>query len=552
MKKVIICPDPYNQSTWSTADVDDVSAYLKQQFTIFPKNTRIYHNAVAESNDITPQNEMDIKHLQSLDGVFYVVIYPSWIQIIYYAIVAIIAAYSIYTILTMPKPELGAAGSANNELSNRSNRLRVNGRVPDIFGQVRAYPDLIAVIYSYYLDNIEIEETLMCVGRGSYQIHDCRDGDTDVNGIDGVSVSIYDPNVSIVGTDTIYQVGQPFSNLPLDVAKSSSINGQTLVKPNDLLVESSSIYFATGGVIHRTDGSIDFTDYFSVGDGLGISGAQFGIDNTVLSGDCIISSDFKVTIDSEIDIPAYDDYKGILLNGATVEITTIDPITSEETINTYDLSGQYIVSSVTRSLVGSTYTYVVQLDSPKQVNYNWNYIDTDYDITSGITLNNNIGSVDLDANYSVSIVTASSITLANASTVNPDWDKIPTLFDGSTQSLNDGSIYLELVASKWIGWFDIFKNDATHLNLNVYFPGGLWNQDSKGRTNWAWVRIAVEYQIIDDNGDPISEVFDYEYYSGHQTKRYGFGISINIELPETGNVRFRAAKTSEHQGNNPT
>lgn len=552
MKKVIICPDPYNQESWSTAEVEDVSAYLKQQFTVFPENTRIYHNAVAESNDVTPQNAAGIKHLQSLEGVFYVVIYPSWIQFVYYAIVAIMAAYSIYTILTMPKPDMGQAGSANNELAGRTNRTRVNGRIPDIFGQVRAYPDLIAVMYNYYENNIEIEETVMCIGRGYYQIHDCRDGDTDVNGIDGVSVSIYDPDVSIVGSETIYQVGQPFTVLPLDIAKSASINGQTLVRPNDVAVESTSIYFTTGGVIQRTDGSINFAQRFEVGDGISISGAKFGIDNAVLTGACTVSSDFKVTIESEIDVPAFADYKGIQLNGATVAITTVDPISSEETVNYYDLSGQYIVSSVTRSLMGSAYTYVVTLSSPKQVNYNWNYIDQDYDLTAGITLNNNIGSMDLDANYTVNAVSSSAITLANASTVNPDWDKIPELFNGTTQGLNNEAIYLELVSSKWIGWFDIFKSDATHLNLNVYFPGGLWNQDSKGKTNWAWVRIDVQYQIIDDNGNPLSGVLTHQYYSGQVTKRYGFGVSINIELPTQGNVRFRAAKTSEHRGNNPT
>lgn len=552
MKKVIICPDPYNQNTWSSAEVDDVSAYLKQQFTVFPQNTRIYHNSVALNNDVTPENEAGIKHLQSLEGTFYVVIYPRFWPFIFYAIVAVMAAYSIYTILTMPKPSMGQSGSANNELSGRTNRARVNGRIPDIYGQLRAYPDLIAVIYNYYVNDIEIEETLMCIGRGYYQIHDCRDGDTDVNGIDGVSVSIYDPNVSIIGGETTYQVGQAFTELPLDIAKSSSINGQTLVRPNDVAVESTSIYFTTGGVIERTDGSINFAQRFSIGDGISISGAQFGIDNVILSGECTVTNDFKVSIESEIDVPAFADYKGILLNGATVAITTVDPITSEETTNYYDLSGQYIVSSVTRSQAGSIYTYVVALSSPKQVNYNWNFIDDDYDLTAGITLNNNIGSVDLDANYTVSDVTTSMITLANASTVNADWDKIPELFDGTTQGLNNDAIYLEKVASKWIGWFDIFKSDATHLNLNVYFPGGLWNQDSKGKTNWAWVRINVQYQIIDDLGNPLSEIFTHQYYSGQVTKRYGFGISIKIELPIQGNVRFRAAKVSEHRGNNPT
>jgi len=228
MKKVIICPDPYNKDSWSTADVEDVSAYLKQQFTVFPKHTRIYHNLVAVENDVTPQNESGIKHLQSLEGTFYVVIYPAIEPFtIFMIITAIMAAYSIYTILTMPKPDMGQIGSSNNELANRTNRMRIKGRIPDIFGMVRAYPDLIAVIYSYYVNNIEIEECLYVLARGYYQIHDCRDSETDVNGIDGISVSIFDPDKVIVGTDTIYKVGDTFTELPLDVAKSAAINGQS-------------------------------------------------------------------------------------------------------------------------------------------------------------------------------------------------------------------------------------------------------------------------------------------------------------------------------------
>lgn len=141
-----------------------------------------------------------IEHIQTLEGTFYVVIEPAWLQFVYYAIVAIMAAYSIYTVLTMPKPQAPVAGSSNNELAQRSNQARLNGRIPDIFGRVRSYPDLIAQPYTYFDDATgkEIEYCLMVIGRGYYQIKDCRDGTTEVSGIDGVSVSIYDPDVSIV------------------------------------------------------------------------------------------------------------------------------------------------------------------------------------------------------------------------------------------------------------------------------------------------------------------------------------------------------------------
>ena len=540
MKHLVICPDPYKQEKWVHVEVHDISAYLSQQYKTMPKNARIYHNSVADENDITPRNEADIKRLQSLEGTFYFVLWPEWLQFIYYAIVAIMAAYSIYTILTMPKPDSGQIGSANNELSNRTNRLRVKGRIPDIFGQIRSYPDLIAVIYTRYENDIEIEECLMCIGRGFYQIHDCRDGDTDVNGIDGVSVSIYDPDASIIGTNTIYKVGDTFTQLPLDVAKSDSVNGQSLVAPNDVVVNGTYIYFTTGGVIRSSESSTDFRNVFKVGDGIAISGAHYGVDNAVLSGECSISNDFKVTIETNIDVPAYADFKGLLLNGANVSIGA----------NNYDLSGQYVVTSVTRSTAGSIYTYVVQLDSPKQVNYNWNYVDADYDLTAGITLNNNIGSVDLDDNYSVSAVSESSITLANASTINPDWDKIPQLFGGSTQGLNDEAIYLELVANKWVGWFELYHEEATTLQMNVYFPQGLYNVNKDGKTVWNDVTITVQYQSIDNDGNPVGVIQSSSFHVENKMKS-SFGRTFMIELGTTGNQRFRIAKTQAGSGANP-
>ncbi|ENU60776.1 hypothetical protein, partial [Acinetobacter guillouiae] len=549
-KTVIICPDPYDKNTWSTEQVDDVCAYLAQQFTVFPENTFIYHNYVAESNDVTPKSKSDIERLQALDGVFYVVIKPAWIWYVYYALVAIMAVYSVYSILTMPKPDQQKIGSSNNELANRTNKMRINSRVPDIYGTLRAYPDLIAVTYTYYENNIEVEECLMVLGRGYYQIKDCRDGETDVNGIDGISVSAYDPGESIVGSNTIYKVGNAFTSLPLDVAKSSSINGQSLVQPNDVIIESQSIYFTTGGVIRTTDNTLDFRDKFKVGDGIAISGAQFGVENIVLSGLCTVTSDYKIIVESALDINSVEKFKGLLVNGANVAITEIDEVTEESTTKYYDLSGQYQVDSIVKTPSGSNFSYAISLHSAKQVNYNWNYITENYDISAGLTLNDNDESVDLDANYSVSAVDEHSISLANATTINDDWDKIPTLFNGSTAGLNNSEIYLEIVANKWVGWFELYHESATQLQFNIYFPQGLYNINKDGKTRPGYVVITVQYQSIDDIGNPIGEVKSKDFWIEY-TSRDSFGRTLNIELETTGNQRFRLAKTDAKTGANP-
>ena len=426
MKKVIIIREQFEKGT--EAHVDDVCAYLAEQFEVFPEFGRIYHNQVSQETDITPKTVEDIERLKQLEGTFIVVAHPEWVQVVFWVVTAIMAAYSVYMIATMPKPNTqGSAGSSNNELSNRGNKPRVKGRIPDIFGTVLSFPDLIAEIYTYYENGIEIEECLMAIGRGSYQIHSVKDGDTDVEGIEGLSVSIYNPNESLTSNSTIYRTGAAFTSAPRAVRKSDAINGQSLVKPNDLSINSSTLYFMTGGVIRSTS-SINFSEKFKVGDGIAITGARFGVGDASLSGSAIITPDFKVIVQSEDDVESFEAFKGLLLNGASFEYvleeTTIDPETQEATTvvierSFRDVSGQYAVSTVTRTLSGTVFTYEIQLESPKQVNYNWNFVTEEHTVSAGVTLNRNANSIDLDDAYAVSAVSATQITLANASTVNP-------------------------------------------------------------------------------------------------------------------------------------
>ena len=563
--KIVIVHDVYDNTKNEEHETSDACQFLVEYFgNKRPENLRIYHNSVSEQTDVTPKSESDIKKLQELDGVLYVVIYPAIAplviaKIVFWVVTAILTAYSVYTILTMPKPNANSGiGSSNNELANRSNQARVKSRIPDIYGTVRAYPDLIGVVYTYYQNGIEIEECLMAIGRGYYQIHDCRDGDTAVEGIDGVDVSIYDPGVNISGSTTIYKAGDAFTSLPLAIRKSDSINGQSLEKPNDLSLISSQLYFLNTGIIKTNDASVNFTQLFKVGDGIAINGANFGVLDANLSGNAVITADFAIIVQTNQDIADFGQYKGVLLNGATfeyiVEEITIDPETSESTTTIIersyrDVSGQYEVSSVTRESIGADFKYIIQLQSPKQVNYNWNYVTEDHAISAGISLNKSENSVNLDDAYSVSAVSTNQITLSNASIVNTDWNKIQTLFGGSTQGrLVD--VDLEIVANKWVGWFSIFFPNTTHLSFNVYFPNGMYSTTDSGKERPAYCIIDIQYQMIDDVGNPLGGVFVKSYKVETQTKD-SFGRTFKFTLPNTGNVRFRLAKTYAKENNRP-
>lgn len=548
LKKVIIVPDVYDRSTWSEADVEDVLAYIYQQFDVWPENAKIYHNQIAESCDVTPNHpkriNAQIEHIQTLEGTFYVVIEPAWLQILFYAIVAITAAYSLYTVLTMPKPQAPVAGSSNNELAQRSNQARLNARIPDIFGRVRSYPDLIAQTYTIYKDGIEIEECLMCIGRGYYQILDMRDGDTDVANIAGTSVSVYNPFTSIVGTP-IYQVGESFTELPKFVRTSASINGQTIELPNKAVLESSNVWFQSPNLIKGA--GLDFTQYFAANDRVALSGAVYGVQDVNLSGSIMVNEDKMVIIESSTNIDNPNLFKGLQLTGALVDIVTVTGTPPDEVteINTRDLSGQYIVSGVTKTVITGGFHYEITLSNPEKVNANWQYVNNSYTITAGAFLNRNSNSITLDDTYTINSVTADTIALVNPSAINSDWDKLLTLPNQSTQG-QEVLVRFDAVSNKYVGWFNFDMPEATQAVFNFFFPNGLFYQDSKGGVWEEGITVVIELQAIDSKGDPVGSITTINQGIRANNKSQ-FGRTIYIDLPTAGSFRFRLSRTTATQ-----
>ncbi|EHU2721380.1 hypothetical protein AZE73_RS00010 [Acinetobacter baumannii] len=548
LKKVIIVPDVYDRSTWSEAEVEDVLAYIYQQFDVWPENAKIYHDQIAETCDVTPNHpkriSAQLEHIQTLDGTFYVVIEPAWLQFLYYAIVAITAAYSLYTVLTMPKPQSPTVGSSNNELSQRSNQARLNGRIPDIFGRVRSYPDLIAQTYMIYKDGIEIEECLMCIGRGYYQILDMRDGDTDVANIAGTSVSVFDPFTSIVGTP-IYQVGEAFTELPKFVRNSASINGQTIELPNSAVLESSNVWFQSPNLIKAT--GLDFTQYFAATDRVALSGAVYGVQDLNLSGSIMVNEDKMVIIESTTNIDNPNLFKGLQLTGALVDIVTVTGTPPDEVTetNTRDLSGQFVVSGVTKTVITGGFHYEITLSNPEKVNANWQYVNNSYTITAGALLNRNSNSITLDDTYTINSVTADTIALVNPSAINSDWDKLLTIPNQSTQG-QEVLVRFDAVSSKYVGWFNFDMPEATQAVFNFFFPNGLFYQDSKGGVWEEKITVIIELQAIDSNGDPVGSIttINQEIRANNKSQ---FGKTIYIDLPTAGSFRFRLSRTTATQ-----
>lgn len=269
MQSVTLIENVLEPETWSRHEVEDVREFLVERFEEWPSSARIYHGQPAQDRDVTPATERDVERLATFEDLT-VIVYPGDPITAIIAIGAIILGV-MAAMLIMPKiPSLEnqQSPSPNNGLSERTNRARPNGRIPDIFGTVRAVPDLIAAPYRVYENHREVEIAYLCLGRGEYEVSDIRDGDTLISKIAGASVEVYAPYTSPNdGEDPQVLIGTSIGDPVFNVVRLNEVNGQTLIAPNDRAIRSrGDIRFVDGGIIRAASGTMDFTEYFTAGD----------------------------------------------------------------------------------------------------------------------------------------------------------------------------------------------------------------------------------------------------------------------------------------------
>ncbi|MCK4621330.1 MAG: hypothetical protein KAT62_03845, partial [Desulfuromonadales bacterium] len=174
-----------------------------------------------------------------ITGPVFILHRPLGVETLIYIAVAIVVAVAVT--LLMPIPDLGGLGrgqkrSPNNALSGQTNIARLLDRVPEIFGQVRSYPDLIAPTVSEFINHVKFQSEYLCVGRGFFDLADFKSGDTLISAIPGSSATAYEPGTA-----------------PAEVLKtrqSNEVSGQELVAPNEvaqtLLDTTYTVTYAAG------------------------------------------------------------------------------------------------------------------------------------------------------------------------------------------------------------------------------------------------------------------------------------------------------------------
>lgn len=262
-----------------------IGQWLTSKYESMPEHISIFHTAsnmdhaeISFANEVTPKNAFDLKQLDFLPGTFIVIENPKWVA----AIVSIVISIAIAFLMPTPSMaqttrNINQSSSANNELSNRENKIRVNGRIADIYGAAWDTPDSIAVPYKVYENNIEVEHMVGCIGRGQYHIKGAYDGETNIVDIAGASVEVFRPGVDIVSGEPYFSIGTEITTPPLTVQHQTSVNGQVLRPADTQTLEGTNylLFAYPNEILRAAANNTDLTTKFVSNDRIEITNASF-------------------------------------------------------------------------------------------------------------------------------------------------------------------------------------------------------------------------------------------------------------------------------------
>lgn len=558
--QLTIVPNALDHNGWEHIETDDVLAALAARFDKFPPTARLYHESVAVSNDVTPGSEQDIEDLRAMPGPFYAVVYPGDpVTALYIAFAAlVVVAITARPRIPVVSQRMQNAGSANNALSERTNRPRLNGRIPDIYGTVLSVPDMAALPYTVFENHIEVDYAFMCIGRGAYAFPDVdgepriRDGQTLVSKIEGTSVEIYAPFTSPNAGDTPQlAIGDEIIPPVVSAVRSKAVNGQVLVAPNDAgdarIVGDGDIRFGPTNHIEASTGSaLDFSTVFAATDPLtltapaleypalfpgGGESQTWNYSSTVHGGTVQFHLDGTITITgaTAVTLGSTD-----ISHAFTV---TVPPLTKDAI--TVNLSGHYAFISFAYDSGSDTAT--ITLDTPALSHPDWDAIDGmtgDFvSTTSGVVLlQGGVGNI--SGEYEVVSATAHEIVLVDPYLVSDYWNWIQSPTDYLSPTL-------EAVGAATTNWVGPFVLDTTTMNQvisNYVAVQGAWKDD--GTTQTAF-NISVQLGVTpcDAAGTPTgAESFYNVTVNGSASVKSQRAATLRATLGATGRVAVRSRR----------
>lgn len=243
--------------------------------------------------------------------------------------VAIAVAISVVMSILFPPPDMPGnvnrtQSSPNNSLANRENQVRLNQRVEDIYGTVKAIPSLMMPTYVKYINNKQFEYGYYCIGRGYYDVANVKDGETPLTFVPSSKASIYAPFTSPVSGTPQSVINGGASETIYSTTRSVEVDGLVLKAQNQVAITAGASYTFKEGTV---GGTIE-----QARDGSGIVSSPPNFNSTVESGDRFVITGSNVLVSAAV----YD---------------TSDPPVLVTPAVYKNVSGTYLIDSVEDGLV---------------------------------------------------------------------------------------------------------------------------------------------------------------------------------------------------------
>ena len=154
--------------------------------------------------------------------------------------VAVAVITAIVTVALLPRPEKpNTQGvqrtSPNNQVSGQTNIARTGEGIPDIKGQIRAYPDLVQEAWYTYEENRRRVRERFCVGLSTIDITEVQDNDTDFSRITGSDFTV---------------IERPVNSTDEYPIRANSLDDARLLAENQRVLEMEYIYLASIGSVN--------------------------------------------------------------------------------------------------------------------------------------------------------------------------------------------------------------------------------------------------------------------------------------------------------------
>ncbi len=274
--------------------------YLERHDSKLEMETDIYVNNVKLVDDIEFEKRL------GKDDILTIVYRPSGVETaIIIAVITAVALISLIPEVETPNEVGSTSSSPNNSVSGQTNTIRKYEGIPNIYGRVVSYPDLIQNAIPEWVSNRKQVTEVFLFGEGEYEIPAVLDDATDLNDIAESSYTIYGPNTAP-------------SNLNR-IKLSSSVNDEEIIAPDDdSLIWTGEADFSNSLIVINSISSTTFTSPSTM----------------VFSG---VSSEFT----SSLIMPEVGEsftVLGTVSNNATFTVNTINEVAGVYTIVVNEVS----------------------------------------------------------------------------------------------------------------------------------------------------------------------------------------------------------------------